>query len=82
MGFREATVGEARARGVRGWVRNLEDGRVEAVFEGERAAVQACVGWCAIGPSTAHVRDVEVIWNEAEENLAEFERRATAPIAR
>lgn len=82
VGYRDATLAEAKRAGARGWVRNLEDGRVEAVFEGERAAVEGCVGWCAIGPAAAHVKDVEVVWGEREEAFTGFERRATASATR
>jgi acylphosphatase len=45
---------------VHGWVRNLPDGRVEAVFEGSRAPVDALVRWCHDGPRYAHVDRVRV----------------------
>ena len=57
--FRESCREEAFRRGVTGWVRNLADGRVEAVFEGEPAAVDAVVAWCHEGPPRARVRNVE-----------------------
>jgi acylphosphatase len=57
--FRESCREEAIVRGVAGWVRNLADGRVEAVFEGDPAAVDALVAWCHDGPRRARVRDVE-----------------------
>lgn len=52
----------ARRSGVAGWVRNLPDGRVEAVFEGPRPAVEACLAWCRQGPPGARVAGVEVDW--------------------
>jgi acylphosphatase len=58
--FRAACHDEASRAGVGGWVRNLADGRVEAVFEGDETAVQALIDWCQHGPRTARVRDVEV----------------------
>ncbi len=58
--FRESTREEAERRGVRGWVRNLADGRVEAVFEGEPAGVDALVRWVRRGPERALVTEVTV----------------------
>jgi acylphosphatase len=58
--FRETCRRQAERGGLAGWVRNLGDGRVEAVFEGEPDAVERLVGWCRQGPSRAHVQRVEV----------------------
>ena len=58
--FRESCRTEAVARHVGGWVRNLSDGRVEAVFEGPEAAVDRMVEWCRVGPARARVDGVEV----------------------
>lgn len=59
--FRSATYRMARDLGLDGWVRNLSDGRVEAVFEGPAADVESAVGWCRYGPDHAVVERVEVI---------------------
>lgn len=58
--FRDTCRRLAGQQGVRGWVRNLPDGRVEAVFEGESDAVGRLVAWCHRGPAEAEVRDVRV----------------------
>jgi acylphosphatase len=58
--FRETCRRVAAARGVAGWVRNLPDGRVEAVFEGPDAAVRDLVEWAHHGPPSAVVTDVTV----------------------
>lgn len=58
--FRESTREEAGRLGVHGWVRNLPDGRVEAVFEGEPTAVDALVDWTRRGPERASVTAVHV----------------------
>lgn len=58
--FRESMRETAASRGVAGWVRNLPDGRVEAVFEGSLADVEATVAWCRRGPPAARVEHVEV----------------------
>ncbi|HXF71869.1 MAG TPA: acylphosphatase [Actinomycetota bacterium] len=58
--YRATCAARARELGVAGWVRNLPDGRVEAAFEGEDAAVDAMVAWCREGPPYARVERVEV----------------------
>lgn len=60
VGFRYALAAKAEARDVAGWVRNLPDGSVEAVFEGNADAVEALVDWCRQGPRGARVDRVEV----------------------
>jgi acylphosphatase len=64
--FRDSTEKEAGARGVAGWVRNRDDGTVEAVFEGDEDAVETMVSWCSTGPSRADVEDVEASEEEPE----------------
>ncbi len=60
--FRVETQRAAERFGVLGWVRNRPDGTVEAVFEGERAAVDAILTWCKDGPDHAVVDNVELNW--------------------
>jgi acylphosphatase len=60
--FRAYTQEEAVRRELSGWVRNVEDGRVEAVFEGPEEKVKEMVQWCHRGPSHARVTDVQVKW--------------------
>jgi acylphosphatase len=60
--FRQETKHEADRRGVSGWVRNLSDGRVEAVFEGEEEAVKALIEFCKRGPPMARVTNVDLAW--------------------
>jgi acylphosphatase len=64
--FRQSAADEADRAGVAGWVRNLSDGRVEAVFEGAPAGVEALVAWCREGTPFSQVEDVEVAWEEPE----------------
>lgn len=59
VSFRYYTSRQANACGVTGWVRNLPDGRVEAVFEGTEEDVRHMIAWCRQGPSGAYVLDVE-----------------------
>ena len=58
--FRETCRERAQAAGVAGWVRNRDDGRVEAEFEGPDAAVDQLVGWCRTGPPRAVVTGIDV----------------------
>jgi acylphosphatase len=59
VNFRYATEKKAQSLGLTGWVRNLHDGRVEAVFEGTTESIGAMVEWCYSGPSLARVTAVE-----------------------
>ena len=71
--FRAHTADRARQRGVVGFVRNLPDGRVEAVFEGDAPAVEEMVAWCHQGPPRARVERVKVQWEEPRGEFAEFQ---------
>ena len=64
VGYRYWLAGQARELGLSGWVRNLGDGRVEAVVSGSEAAVAAVMQACWRGPAAAMVSQVEV--SEAE----------------
>lgn len=72
--FRDTCRQLALQRGVRGWVRNLPDGRVEAVFEGPANDVQHLVDWARRGPRAALVADVSV-QAEPPEGLSVFRIR-------
>lgn len=65
--FRDTCRAEARRHGVSGWVTNRSDGAVEAVLEGEEAAVDTIVAWMHRGPDAAIVTDVEVIVEQPEQ---------------
>lgn len=58
--FRDSTWQEATRLGVCGWVRNLPDGRVEAIYEGPHGSVEELLAWTNRGPSRADVMSVEV----------------------
>lgn len=64
--YRANTRDRAREGGIDGWVQNLRDGRVEAVFEGEPDAVEAMIEWCHDGSPAANVEHVEVEWEEPQ----------------
>lgn len=62
--FRASCAREAEARGLAGWVRNVPDGRVEAVFEGAEPQLEEIVAWCRQGPPGARVDEVSVAREE------------------
>jgi acylphosphatase len=72
--YRDTCRRIAGQQGVRGWVRNLPDGRVEAVFEGDAESVDRLVSWTRRGPSAAMVTAVDVR-DEPVEGLTAFEIR-------
>jgi acylphosphatase len=70
--FRAHTRQVARELRLTGYVSNLPDGRVEAVFEGEDDAVKRAIEWCRRGPPRARVDHVEVRWEEARGDYRDF----------
>jgi acylphosphatase len=58
--FRGSTEAFAQSERIAGWVRNLRDGSVEAVFEGPRSAVERAIEFCRVGPRWARVEDIDV----------------------
>ena len=75
VGFRWFMAQEARKLRVNGWVRNLRDGRVEALICGSQAAVAAMIHWASFGPTGARVDEVWV--EESPERAQGFEKRPT-----
>jgi acylphosphatase len=71
--FRSKTRSEAKENHVTGWVRNLDDERVEAIFEGEEENVERLVEFCRKGPVGAKVDAVDVIWQPYSGDYAGFE---------
>lgn len=68
--YRSFTEEVALSFGLNGWVRNMPDGRVEAVFEGDKASIEQAVRACRQGPPASRVDDIDAKW---EEYLGEFE---------
>jgi len=75
VSFRASTQEQARKRGVVGWVKNLDDGRVEALAQGTREPVDELVRWCHRGPPAAKVEKVDVSWEEVGDELKSFDVR-------
>ncbi len=77
--FRAKTMQEAIRLGVNGWVRNLPDGRVEAVFEGEKKVVDAAVDFCRRGPKGSLVTDFDLTWEPFSGEFKSFKVRLLSP---
>jgi acylphosphatase len=73
--FRASTRDAAVRHGVRGFVRNLPDGRVEAVLQGDRGAVEKVVAFMREGPPGAFVEETEVEWRSPSETWEVFHVR-------
>lgn len=76
--YRESMRARAEALGVAGWIRNLRDGRVEALVQGEPQAVSSLIDWARVGPPAARVEAVEVIDVAHADPLDGFARRPSA----
>ena len=72
VGFRYALQREALARGLAGWVRNRRDGSVEALLQGDEAAVAALIDWAGRGPPAARVSGVDVREDAGARNYSDF----------
>jgi acylphosphatase len=73
--FRQSTVAMAQGLGLRGWVRNLADGSVEALFEGEQATVEEAIAWCRQGPPRASVSSLQCEWLTGAPECTDFTTR-------
>lgn len=70
--FRSNTRKKAIELGINGWVRNLSDGRVEAIFEGDESNLQEIIEWCHKGPVHSTVEKVEVYWESPSGEFQTF----------
>lgn len=78
VGFRAYTRSKARKLGINGWVRNLTDGRVEAVLQSDKENIHRLLKFLRRGPFFAKVSDIVVDWEEQTEVFTEFKKRETA----
>lgn len=76
VSFRASTQDQARRRGIVGWVKNLDDGRVEAVAQGSKDKTAELVAWCRKGPPSAKVEKLDVTWGDVGDEFRDFEIRS------
>lgn len=72
VGYRQFVKSNARRLGLTGWVTNLPDNRVEAVFQGSKEKIEEIIRLCRKGPFLSEVENVEVEWKETEEEFSDF----------
>ncbi len=70
--FRKRIMELAQSNGINGWVRNLPDGRVEAMAEGEKTSLEELIQFCRVGPSGAKVKSVDIQWSEYKAEFRGF----------
>ena len=75
VSFRYFTHRTAEAHHVTGWVRNLPDGDVEALFEGRESDVRAVIDWCRRGPDGARVDEISINWEDSRGEFEDFSVR-------
>ncbi len=73
--YRQSTMETASGLGLTGWVRNCPDGSVEAIFEGNKQAVDLAIEWCREGPPAAKVIDIKIAWTDATGDFETFDVR-------
>lgn len=71
VGFRQAVKRKARFLGLTGWIKNLPDNRVEALFSGPKDKIEEAVSFCKKGPFLSEVKHVEIQWEE-EQSFDDF----------
>jgi acylphosphatase len=71
--FRENTRKKAAEFGLSGFVKNLQNGKVEAIFEGEKEKIEKIIQWIKKGPETARVENIEINWQDYQEEFEDFE---------
>lgn len=70
--YRQSTMDKAMELGVKGWVRNLPDGRVEALLLAENTVLEAMLAWMELGPPTAEVEQIFIEVEDEPETLEGF----------
>lgn len=77
VGYRFFVKSWAKTYGVTGWVKNSSDGKVEAVFQGEKKRIEDLIAKCRKGPFLAEVNDVAVNWEKGGDEFDDFQVAAS-----
>ncbi len=72
VGFRHFVRSKANEFGLTGWTRNLPDGSVEAVFQGDKNSIEKIIKLCKKGPFLSEVEDMQVEWDSVVDKFEEF----------
>jgi acylphosphatase len=75
VGYRFFVKSWARTFGVVGWARNLPEGKVEAVFQGDEKSIKDLIGKCRKGPFLAEIKDIAIRWEDEKEEFGDFQVR-------
>lgn len=75
VGYRYFIRDNARKLGLKGYVRNTEDGNVEVVLQGDEKVIEQMIGICKEGPMLSEVKQIGYEWEEGEEKFEDFEIR-------
>lgn len=73
VGFRQFIKKEAQKFNLKGWVKNIDRGRVEALFDGEKEVIEKIIRECKKGPFLAEVKNVDVEWEDKNMDFNNFE---------
>ena len=74
IGYRQFVKSNARKLGLNGWVRNLSDGRVEAIAQGDKEKIEELITLCKTGPMMAEIKEVEIKWEKVNTLFQEFKQ--------
>ena len=72
VGYRYFVRSNAQKFGLKGWVRNVEDGGVEAVFQGDKDKIEEMIALCRKGPMFSEVKQIGFEWEERQEDFTDF----------
>jgi len=73
VGFRHFVKSQAVKLNLKGWVRNMSGGEVEAIFQGDKENIEKMIELCKKGPFLSEVKDIKILWEDGDESFDGFE---------